>query len=272
VADTAISPAIRRARRSVRFQRFGVAKGVAGALTTASLVVPAELALQAIGGRNKPRLPMLFHKGLSHALGIRITSHGRPVRTKGVLFVANHISWADIPVLGARIRGAFVAKSEVGGWGIVGWLATLARTVYVERSRRSSTGEQRDTIADRLAAGDNIILFPEGTNNDGVDVLPFKSSLFAVTDGRPDMMIQPVTIAYTRVNGMPVTRERLPDLAWVGDTQLMPHAAGLMALGRIKAELLFHPPVRAGDFSNRKALARHCEDQIAEGYRRLMRG
>jgi 1-acyl-sn-glycerol-3-phosphate acyltransferase len=175
-------------------------------------------------------------------------------------------------VLGARIRAAFVAKSEVGGWGVVGWLATLARTVYVERARPSRTGEQRDVIADRLARNDSLILFPEGTNSDGTRVLPFKSSLFSVADGHDDVLIQPVTIAYTRVNGLPVTRERLPDLAWIGDTELMPHALAFMRLGKVRAEIIFHPAVRRADFADRKAMARHCEAVISDGYRRLMRG
>jgi 1-acyl-sn-glycerol-3-phosphate acyltransferase len=266
------SPGLLSARRSVRFQRFGVAKGIAGALTTASLVVPVELLMRSLTGSRKSPLPKVFHRGLSRALGIRIVSHGVPARRKSVLFVANHVSWADIPVLGARIDAAFVAKSEVGGWGLVGWLATLARTVYVQRSRRSTTGEQRDMIAERLRHGDSLILFPEGTNSDGVEPLPFKSSLFAVTDGLPDVLIQPVTIAYTHVNGLRVQRGRLPDLAWVGDTELMPHAAAFMALGRVRAEIIFHPAVRAADFANRKALAAHCETVISNGYRLLMRG
>ena len=261
-----------RARRSARFQRFGAARGAAAAFSVAALLVPAELFLRRIARQPKTRLPLAFHRGLARAMGIRITCHGAPPAQHGVLYVANHVSWADIPVLGARINGAFVAKADVAGWGAVGWLATLARTVYVERSRRSSTGEQRDAITERLASGDNIILFPEGTNSDGVYMLPFKSALFAVTDGLPDLMIQPVTIAYTRLNGMPVTRRRLPDLAWVGETELMPHAATFLSLGRIRAELLFHPPVRAADFANRKALAAHCEAVIASGYRSLMRG
>lgn len=258
--------------RPLRHQRFGPAKSIAGAVATASLLVPAELVLKAVTrGRGSP-LPKLFHRSLSRSLGIRIRTHGVPARRTRVLFVSNHVSWADIPVLGARIPAAFVAKSEVSGWGAVGWLATLARTVYVERSRRSSAGEQRDAIADRLMAGDSIILFPEGTNSDGTGVLPFKSSLFAVTDHVPDLLIQPVTIAYTRVNGMPVTRARLPDLAWVGDTELAPHALGFMALGRVTAEIRFHPPVRPGDFVDRKALAKHCHTVISDGYRAFMRG
>lgn len=266
------SPAQRRARHAVRFQRFGPAKGLAGLAATAGVLVPAEMLIRTVSRGRHPVLPMWFHRGLSRSLGIRIVAHGRPARRRGVLFVVNHVSWADIPVLGARIRGAFVAKSEVGTWGPIGFLASLARTVYVERQRRGRAGEQRDTIAARLAAGENIILFPEGTNSDGARVLPFKSSLFGVADGVADLLVQPVTIAYTRVNGMPVTRERLPDLAWIGDTELMPHAMAFMALGRVRAELLFHPAVRPGDFADRKDLARHCEAVVTEGYRQLMRG
>jgi 1-acyl-sn-glycerol-3-phosphate acyltransferase len=277
-AAAPMPPALRRARRSIRFQRLGPAKSLAGAAATASLVLPAEFVLRTVAGRDRAHLPVLFHRGLARALGIRIISHGRPVggtrqrSSDGVLYVSNHVSWADVPVLGARIRAAFVAKAEVGGWGVVGWLATLARTVYVERERRAKAGEQRDAIAERLSRGESVILFPEGTNSDGVDVLPFKTTLFAMTADRPDTQIQPVTIAYTRVNGMPVTRERLPDLAWIGETELVPHAMAFMSLGRVRAELIFHPAVRAGDFADRKALARHCHHVISEGYRRLMRG
>lgn len=258
--------------RTARHQRFGPAKGIAGTLAAMSVLVPAEVVLKTLTGGRKSHLPRLFHRSLARALGIRIIVHGTPARRKSVLFVANHVSWADIPVLGARIPAAFVAKSEVGDWGLVGWLATLARTVYVERGRRSSAGEQRNAIADRLAAGDSIILFPEGTNSDGTGVLPFKSALFSVTDDLPDILIQPVTIAYTRVNGMPVTRMRLPDLAWVGDTELAPHAMGFMGLGRVRAEIRFHPAVRAADFADRKALALHCHTVVADGYRDFMRG
>jgi 1-acyl-sn-glycerol-3-phosphate acyltransferase len=261
-----------RMRLLVRHQRLGPAKGLAAAAATAGLLVPAELVLRPLAPGRRTPLPWLFHRGLSRALGIRITAHGQPARRQRVLYVCNHLSWSDIPVLGARIRGAsFIAKSEVSGWGVVGRLADLGRTVYVERERRVDVRGQRDDIAARLARGDSLILFPEGTNSDGVSVLPFKSALFAVADGVEDVLIQPVSLAYTRINGLPVTRRTLPELAWVGDTELMPHALDFMALGTVRAELLFHAPVRPEDFGNRKALARHCQRQVADGYRRLMR-
>ena len=86
------------------------------------------------------------------------------------------------------------------------------------------------------------------------------------------LIIQPVTLAYTSINGLPVLRGRLPDLAWLGDTELAPHALGFMALGRVTAEIMFHEPIDPADFPDRKALARHCHDIIAAGYRQLMRG
>jgi len=189
-----------------------------------------------------------------------------------LLFVANHLSWADIPLLGSRIpRAAFIAKADVAGWGPVGRLATLARTIYVARDRRAEVARQRDIMAARLTQGDRLILFPEGTNSDGVQTLKFKSALFGVIQGLPDLTVQPVTLAYTRINGMPVTRRTLPGLAWVGDSELLPHARAFAALGRIRAELVFHAPVSAAAFPDRKALAQYCETQISEGYRQLMR-
>lgn len=258
--------------RPIRHQRFGPAKGIAGTVAAVALLAPTEIALKGVSGGRRSYLVRTFHRSVARALGIRIVTHGAPERGGAVLFVSNHLSWADIPVLGSRLPAAFIAKSDVADWGMVGRLATLGRTVYVERARRSSTGAQRDAIAERLMAGDSLILFPEGTNSDGTGVLPFKSALFAVTDGVPEARIQPVTIAYTRVNGMPVTRMRLPDLAWVGDTELLPHVIGFMGLGRVTAEIRFHAAVRASDFADRKALAQHCHTVIAQAYRAMQRG
>ena len=232
------------------------------------MLVPAELIWRRIGRRRGTRLPRLFHKALTRSLGIRVRIHGRPLRG-GVMYVSNHISWADIPVLGGVVDAAFVAKSEVEGFALVGWLASLARTVYIDRERRLTSGDQRNAIAARLEAGQNVILFPEGTTGDGVAILPFKSALFAAVG---DATVQPVTVAYTRLNGMPITRERLPDIAWVGDAELWPHAVAFTALGRVRAELIFHDPVGVADFADRKALSRHCHDVIAAGYERLMHG
>ena len=236
------------------------------------MLLPAELVWRGLSRRRPTPLPRLFHAALGRALGLDVVTHGRPAAQGPLLFVANHLSWADIPLLGSRIpRAAFIAKSDVGGWGLVGRFADLGHTVYVEREHRLKAAQQRDGIAARLARGDRLILFPEGTNGDGVQLLPFKSALFGVADGVHELLIQPVTLAYTRINGLPVTRRILPALAWVGETELLPHARAFTALGRVRAEIIFHPPVQAADFADRKALARHCETEVAQGYRQLMR-
>ena len=259
-------------RRPPPTRRLAAARTAIGAVATAAAVVPVEWLLRAVTLRNRPYLPVWFHRGLSRSLGLKIIAHGQPVRRQRVLYVVNHLSWSDVPALGARIHASFVAKSEVAGWGPVGWFASFAHTVYVARDRRATAAAQKNEIADRLNAGGSIILFPEGTNSDGTGVLPFKSSLFAVVGDVPGLIIQPVTLAYTHINGLPVSRRQLPDLAWLGDTELAPHALGFIGLGRVTAQILFHEPLDPTDYPDRKALARHCHTIIAAGYRRLMRG
>lgn len=261
-----------RARPPIAQRRLGPLRSAVGAVATVAATVPLEILLRAVTLKNRPYIPWLFHRGLSRSLGMAIHLHGRAAAPGPVLYVANHLSWVDIPVLGAHVRASFVAKSEVRGWGPVGWLASFAHTVYVARERRQTAAAQKNELAERLRAGGSIILFPEGTNSDGQSVWPFKSSLFAVVGDVPGLRVQPITLAYTRVNGLPVTRRQLPDLAWVGDTELAPHALGFMKLGKVRADIWFHEAVDPADFADRKALARHCHTVISQRYRRLMRG
>jgi lyso-ornithine lipid O-acyltransferase len=254
-----------------RHQPFGPAKTMLGAAAALGLLLPPHLVAHKLRPAAAPRLPRLFHRLFARALGLRTTVHGEPARAARVLYVSNHLSWADIPVLGSRLLGHFVAKSEVGAMGPVGWFADLHRTIYVERDRRHAATDQRDAIAERLAAGGNVILFAEGTTGDGISILPFKSSLFSVADGVEGLLVQPVSLAYTRVNGLPMRRAMLPHIAWTGDMTLGPHALDFMRLGRIRAEVMLHPAVRPSDFADRKALARHCQATVAEGYAALMR-
>jgi 1-acyl-sn-glycerol-3-phosphate acyltransferase len=265
----------RRARRAAARQRRVPATKLAHIGAAGAVLVPAQIAARLVVPRSaRPAIPSLFHKIVCQSLGIRVRRHGTPARRHGVLFVSNHLGWVDIPVLGSKLLGSFVAKAEVNGWGVFGYLARLQDTIYVQRERRLEAGEQRNAIAERLRRGGRVILFPEGTNSDGTRVLPFKSALFSVVEGpgTEEFLIQPVTVAYTRVNGMPVNRTTLPQLAWVGDVELGPHLAQFMRLGRIEAHIWLHSPVRRADFPSRKALAAHCQAVVADGYERLMRG
>ncbi|HWB48802.1 MAG TPA: lysophospholipid acyltransferase family protein [Stellaceae bacterium] len=236
----------------------------------------ALMPVQAIGLLLKRRwvaeFPRFYHRQCCRILGLDIRRVGEPVAARPVLFAANHVSYTDITVLGSLIAGSFIAKSEVAGWPLFGQLAKLQRSVFVDRQVRS-TARQRDAIAERLAAGDALILFPEGTSGDGTFVLPFKSALFSVVYNRQEpVTVQPVSVAYTRLDGLPIGRTLRPFFAWYGDMDLAPHLWHLLGLGRIEAVVEFHPPVALADFPSRKALADYCRRRIESGVSRHLAG
>jgi len=236
-------------------------------------LVPVHIAYN-IFGKQRFRMSLVFHRLLLKILGFRVRAHGVMASTSPVLFVANHSSYLDIPVLGALIPAAFVAKSEVASWPLFGWLAKLQHTVFVKRHPRHA-GEQRDQIKERLAGGDSLILFPEGTSTDGLRVLPFKSSLFSVTEKLPDgqpIMIQPVSVACTELDGMPLLRDWRHFYAWYGDMTFLGHLWDVFAFGRYTVDVVFHQPVDPGSFADRKALAAYCQEQVARGIERCLAG
>lgn len=213
------------------------------------------------------RLPRIYHRLAAGIIGVDVAVEGEPFARRPVLFVGNHVSYLDITALSAVTDCSFVAKAEIAGWPLFGWLAKLQRTVFIER-RASRAADQRDEIKERLNAGDNLVIFPEGTSNDGIHVRPFKSALFAVAErevsGR-HVTVQPFSLAYTRLDGVPVGREWRPLYAWYGDMDLPGHLWRMLGLGRVRAEVILHAPVTIDDFRDRKAMAEHCERVVAEG-------
>jgi len=211
-------------------------------------------------------LPRFYHRGCCRILGLRVRRIGRPTPSRPVLFAANHISYLDITVFGSLIAGSFVAKTEVASWPLFGWLARLQRSVFIDRRVRS-TARQRDSIAGRLAAGDALILFPEGTSGDGNRVLPFKSALFSVADhaAAGPVTVQPVSIAYTRLDGIPIGRGLRPLFAWYGTMTMAPHLWRVLGLGAVEIVVEFHPPTTLANCGSRKALARYCQERVAGG-------
>jgi lyso-ornithine lipid O-acyltransferase len=213
------------------------------------------------------KLPVFYHRWCCRILGFHIRVIGTPTAERPVLFAANHISYTDITILGSVIPGSFIAKAEVADWPFFGWLAKLQRSVFVDRRVRS-TATQRDAISDRLAAGDALILFPEGTSGDGNRVLPFKSALFGAAQigkSLPPVTVQPVSLAYTRLDGIPIGRLYRPFFAWYGAVDLAPHMWSMVGLGMVEVVVEFHPPTFLADCGSRKALAGYCYARIAGG-------
>jgi lyso-ornithine lipid O-acyltransferase len=219
-------------------------------------------------------LPAFYHTWCCRILGFRVRRVGMPTPERPVLFASNHVSYTDITVLGSLISGSFIAKAEVAHWPLFGWLAKLQRTVFVDRRVRS-TRLQRDAMTERLAAGDALILFPEGTSGDGNRVLPFKSALFSAAETMQEVVpiaVQPVSIAYTRLDGMPLGRLLRPFFAWYGTAELAPHLWNMLGLGTVEVVVEFHPPTFIADCGSRKALARYCHARIAGGMAAALSG
>jgi 1-acyl-sn-glycerol-3-phosphate acyltransferase len=201
-----------------------------------------------------------------HISGFRLILIGTPSAVAPTLYVANHCSYFDIVVLGSCLDAGFIAKQEVAGWPLIGWLAKLAGTLFVER-RAGQSAKQRALMRERmLERRESLILFPEGTSSDGRRVLPFKSSLFAVAaDGEGDLPVQPISLAYTALDGMPLGRGWRPYFTWYGDMELAPHIWIALGLGRATATVVFHPVTQLSLWRSRRALADHCQQVIQRG-------
>jgi 1-acyl-sn-glycerol-3-phosphate acyltransferase len=237
-------------------------------------LMPVQALLLAAAPALGMRLARRYHRLCCRLLGFEVELRGQPSDRHPVLFVANHVSYLDITMLGAVIKGSFIAKAEVEGWPLFGRLARLQRTVFVERRARH-TAKQRDRVVERLRAGDDLILFPEGTSSDGNRVLPFRSGLLGAAEtriGDAAIAVQPVSIAYVRLDGMPMGRFYRPFFAWYGDMELAPHLWTLLGLGKLTVVVEFHAPVTLVQLGSRKALATHCQRVIADGVARALSG
>ena len=213
-------------------------------------------------------LPVYYHRAVCLILGIKVKVRGTMSPVRPTLFAVNHLSYLDIEVLGSLIPGSFVAKREVSTWPFFSWLAKLQRSVFIERKAHASH-ESNEEIKRRLQAGDDLILFPEGTSGDGTYVLPFRSSFFGAAqvrqkNGKP-ILVQPVSIAYTRLDGIPLGRHWRPLFAWFGDMELGPHAWQMAGLGEVEVMVNFHPPVDIDQLGDRKKLSAYCHRVVSEG-------
>ncbi len=236
--------------------------------TILSLVIQAMLIC--LPGRPKVLFARFYWRIMCRLIGIHIRVIGsRATGGRPVVFVSNHSSWLDIPVLGGQLEACFIAKDAVEGWPIVNLVAKLGRTVYVRR-QRASTGRERDDMRSRLVAGDNLILFPEGTTSDGSRVMPFRSTFLSAVeapvtaDGR-HALVQPVSVVYDRLGGLPTGRASRPVFAWYGDMDLASHFWRLGQNRGLRVTVLLHCPLDPAHFASRKDLSQAAWNAAAQG-------
>lgn len=219
-------------------------------------------------------LPHAYHKLVCWVLGIRVHIAGSIDARKPALLVSNHISWLDIMALSTVAPVSFVAKSEVAKWPFFSLLAKLQRSVFVDRTRRSLVKHKAGEIAGRLAKGDNIVLFAEGTSSDGNRVLPFRSSLFSAAASEPGegngsgpaAVVHTVLIAYTHLHGLPIQRHERPMVAWYGEMDMVSHVWNVLKRGPLDVTVSISEPVPLASLSGRKELAAFSEARIRRDF------
>src|SRR3977135_1730127 len=179
------------------------------------------------------------------------------------------MSWLDICVISALAPVVFVAKSEVAGWPVFGWLARLQRTIFITRQARHQTGAATREIAGRLLGGDAVVLFAEGTSSDGIRVLPFRSSpvgavhhaLGAGTQ-HTHVTVQPMSLAYVSLSGLRMGRSLRERVAWYGDVELVPHLLSVLASGAVDVTVSWGEATAYDMSADRKAIARAAEKSV----------
>jgi len=172
-----------------------------------------------------------------------------------LLLVANHVSWLDIFVLNALCPVRFVAKSELARWPLAGRLVRGAGTLFVERTRRRDTHRINRAVAEALAQGDVVAVFPEGTTSEGAGVLPFKSSLLQpIVDAAGE--VQPLALRYRTPDG---ARSVAP--SYVGDDPFIASFWRVCGMPALVVDVTALARLPAAD-RHRRALAREAEAAI----------
>jgi 1-acyl-sn-glycerol-3-phosphate acyltransferase len=200
--------------------------------------------------------PRLFLQSIGFICGARVTTIGTPIR-RDVFYIANHLSWLDIPIIGGRSGSAFVAKAEIAKWPFIGWMCSLNNTVFVSRADRLGVAEQINLLRDAMAETWSVTVFPEGTTTDGLTLLPFKSPLLQVLEPPPPgVLVQPVFIDYGEVGR---------DISWIGEESAQLNAWRLFTRkGSFAVVVHFLDPFDPHDHRGRKAIAAESRRRIAD--------
>lgn len=210
-----------------------------------------------------PHVTVMVCRAVLRMLGLPVRLSGRPMREHGA-FVANHASWLDIFVLNSARDIYFVSKAEVARWPGIGLLARATGTVFISRDRREARA-QTELFRMRLKGRHHLLFFPEGTSTDSRRVLPFKPTLFAACFDpalRDELFVQPVTLVYHP----PAGRDRR-FYGWWGDMAFGAHLLAMLVVKRHgRAEVMFHPPLKVADYSDRKRLAKELEETVRQAH------
>jgi lyso-ornithine lipid O-acyltransferase len=209
-----------------------------------------------------------FCRTMCRIIGIEVVSVGGLKGSAPRFVVANHVSWTDILAVASIEPLLFLAKSEVAGWPVLGFLARLQGTIFVERANRRKIPIVNQALAAQLRAGRDIVVFAEGTSSSGEGVLKFNASHFAMLSDLaqgPEALkvaVVPAAFAYFprgRVGGAGAERF---DVGWYGDMTFVPHLWSLMKRGGARCLVSFGEAIDPAVFQDRKQLAAIAQNRV----------
>ncbi|MGH3582034.1 MAG: lysophospholipid acyltransferase family protein [Mycobacterium sp.] len=231
-----------------------VALRTAARIACAMVLLPA-LPLLAVPLPGRSRVQRVYCRLMLRCLGVRITTSGGPIRNlSGVLVVSGHVSWVDIFIIGSVLPGSFVARADLIEWPALGFVAKLLKVIPIERSNLRRLPDVVAAVADRLAAGQTVVAFPEGTTWCGLGYGRFRPAMFqgAIDAGRP---VQPLRLTYHHRDGQPST---VP--AFIGDDSLLESVRRVitarMTVCHVQVQSLQLPG------ADRRDLANRCEAEV----------
>ncbi len=205
-----------------------------------------------------------YSNGMNILLGVHVRIHGQVIKNKPVLFVSNHSSYLDIFALASFLPAVFLAKDDILDWPVVGWLCRLSGSVFISRNPQKTLENIKNIKRSRSPS---FILFPEGTTSDGNRVKKFNSAFFSLIHkmgNNEPTIVQPISIAYTRVAGITMGHHFRPYFSWFGDMDLAPHVKECLSFSTITIDVTMHPPLEGEDLKDRKKLASTCEKIVSE--------
>ncbi|MFI9341813.1 lysophospholipid acyltransferase family protein [Streptomyces sp. NPDC052773] len=222
-------------------------------LTAVAVLLLAGIALSPLGRRIPAHLVRRWCRAIVRAAGVRVRITGAAPPGGGVLLVANHISWLDIPLLAAVRPARMLAKTEIRRWPVAGPLAARGGALFIERDRLRALPQTVARIAAALRAGAAVGVFPEGSTWCGRAQGEFRRAVFqaALDAGVP---VQPVRLRYRLADGSPGTAA-----AFVGDDPLLASLWRVASARHLVAEVDVRPLIPPGAYPDRRSLARAAQ-------------
>jgi 1-acyl-sn-glycerol-3-phosphate acyltransferase len=184
---------------------------------------------------------------------------------QGCLVVSNHQSYLDILVLSAHFPVQFVAKKDIASWPLIGWMAQLGNTIFIDRGSTRQSWQCAQSIITSLQEGTHVLVFPEGTSTNGTQVLPFKSLLFcaALKTGSP---VLPLTLNYTTINEQPLNHQTRDLCCWHGEMEFVSHFWNVLSLQSIEVFLEAHDMLNPLHSTTAQELAQRAYENVARRF------